>query len=76
MEYIVNHTEEIFKIIMFEYDGRNWEICFLPSTTEEEIQELITRRINDLIIDYSNNSEYDKSDLFVDYIDYETNKNI
>jgi hypothetical protein len=76
MEYIVNRTEEIFKIIMFEYDGRNWEICFLSSTTEEEIQELITRRINDLIIDYSNNSEYDKSDLFVDYIDYETNKNI
>lgn len=76
MEYIVNQNQETFKIIMFEYDNRNWEICFEPNTSEEEIQELITRRISDLIIDYLDNSDYDESDLFVDYIDYETNKNI
>jgi len=76
MEYIINQNQEHFKIIMFEYDNRNWEICFEHNTTEEEIQELITKRISELIIDYSDNSDYDKSDLFVDYIDYETNKNI
>jgi hypothetical protein len=76
MEYIINQNQENFKIIMFEYDNRNWEICFEPNTTEEEIQELITKRISELIIDYSDNSDYDKSDLFVDYIDYETNKEI
>jgi len=76
MEYIINQNQENFKIIMFEYDNRNWEICFEHNTTEEEIQELITKRISELIIDYSDNSDYDKSDLFVDYIDYETNKNI
>jgi hypothetical protein len=76
MEYIINQNQENFKIIMFEYDNRNWEICFESNTTEEEIQELITKRISELIIDYSDNSDYDKSDLFVDYIDYETNKNI
>lgn len=76
MEYIINQNQETFKIIMFEYDGRNWEICFEPEKSEEEIQELITRRISELIIDYTDNSDYDKSDLFVDYIDYETNKEI
>ena len=28
MEYIVNQSQENFKIIMFEFDNRNWEICF------------------------------------------------
>ena len=35
MEYIVNQNQEEFKIIMFQFENRNWEICFEPNKTEE-----------------------------------------
>jgi len=76
MEYIVNQNQEDFKIIMFEFDNRNWEICFESDKTETEIQLLIELTVNKLMDEYLANNNYDKSDLFVDYIDYEKNKEI
>ena len=76
MEYIVNQNQETFKIIMFEFDNRNWEICFESNKTEEEIQYLIQERITVLMEDYIDDNDYNNSDLFVDYIDYEKNNNI
>ena len=72
MEYIVNQNQEEFKIIMFEFKNRNWEICF-ANKTEEEIQYLIQQRIEQLMDDYSIYGNYDNSDLFVDYIDNNEN---
>ena len=76
MEYIINQNQENFKIIMFEFDNRNWEICFEPNKTEEEIQHLIQERITNLMEDYIDDNDYNESDLFVDYIDYENKNNI
>jgi predicted oxidoreductase len=73
MEYIVNQNQEEFKIIMFQYNNRNWEICFEFNKTEEEIQYLIQHRIEQLMDDYSIYGNYDNSDLFVDYINNENN---
>jgi hypothetical protein len=76
MEYIVNQNQEEFKIIMFQYNNRNWEICFEHNKTEEEekeIQYLIQQRIEQLMDDYSIYGNYDNSDLFVDYINNENN---
>jgi hypothetical protein len=73
MEYIINVENLDFKIILFQLDSKNWEICIDPSSTEEEIQILITRRIDELTNDFLINGNYEKSDLFVDYIDYEKN---
>jgi predicted oxidoreductase len=73
MEYIVNQNQEEFKIIMFQYNNRNWEICFEFNKTEEEIQYLIQQRIEQLMDDYSIYGNYDNSDLFVDFIKYENN---
>jgi hypothetical protein len=73
MEYIVNQNQEEFKIIMFQYNNRNWEICFESDKTEEEIQFLIQQRIEQLMDDYLIYGNYDNSDLFVDYIGYENN---
>ena len=49
MEYIINQNQEDFKIIMFEFDNRNWEICFEPDKTETEIQLLIELTVNKLM---------------------------
>lgn len=68
MEYIINQNQEEFKIIMFQYDGKNWEICFEPLKTEEEIQSLIQKRIYDLEDEYLVHGNYNQSDLFVNYI--------
>lgn len=73
MEYIINQNQEDFKIIMFEFDNRNWEICFEPDKTETEIQLLIELTVNKLMDEYLANNNYDKSDLFVNFIDNETN---
>jgi len=73
MEYIVNQNQEEFKIILFEFENRNWEICFEHNKTEEEIQYLIQQRIEQLMDDYSIYDNYDNSDLFVDYIDNNEN---
>ena len=73
MEYIVNQNQEEFKIILFEFETRNWEICFELEKTELEIQYLIQQRIEQLMDDYSIYGNYDNSDLFVDYIDNENN---
>ena len=75
MEYIINQNQEAFKIVMFEYDSRNWEICFETNKTEEEIQELILLRIEDLVDEYLIHGNYNHSDLFVDYIDYNDYEN-
>jgi hypothetical protein len=75
MEYIINQNQEAFKIVMFEYDLRNWEICFESNKTEEEIQELILLRIEDLVDEYLIHGNYNYSDLFVDYIDYNDYEN-
>lgn len=73
MEYIINQNQEDFKIIMFEFDNRNWEICFESDKTETEIQLLIELTVNKLMDEYLANNNYDKSDLFVNFIDNETN---
>jgi len=74
MNYIINNETEQFKIIMFEYDERNWEICFDVDKTEEQIQYLIHVRIDDLTDEYLVHGNYNQSDLFVDYC--EKNNNI
>lgn len=76
MEYIVNQDQETFKIIMFNYDGRNWEICFESFRTEIEIQDLISRRVEELTDEYLVHGNYNSSDLFVDYTDYKNDNNI
>ena len=73
MEYIVNQNQEEFKIIMFQFENRNWEICFEPNKTEEEVQYLIQQRIEELMDDYLLFNNYDNSDLFVDFINNENN---
>jgi hypothetical protein len=73
MEYIVNQNQDEFKIIMFKFQNRNWEICFEIDKTEQEIQHLIQQRIEQLMDDYLQNNNYDNSDLFVDYIKNENN---
>jgi hypothetical protein len=73
MEYIINQNQETFKIIMFEYANKNWEICFESDKTEVEIQYFIQQRIEQLMDDYLLFNNYDNSDLFVDYINNENN---
>lgn len=71
MDYIVNTNDINFKIIMFEYGYRNWEICLEAYVDEDYIQYSISKRCSELLLDFENNGSYDFSDLIVDYIDYE-----
>jgi hypothetical protein len=73
MEYIVNVENENFIIVMFNYDERNWEICLDPLSTEVDIQYFIQVRLDSLTDEFLLNGDYDKSDLYVDYIKNEEN---
>ena len=66
MEYITNVKNEDFSIIMFNYEGRNWEIL-KDFTGEEDIQSCIQRRIYQLDAEHILWSSFDNSDLIVDY---------
>lgn len=68
MEYITNATGEDFSIIMFIYEGRNWEIL-KDFTNEEDIQSCIQRRIYELDAELILCGSFDNSDLIVDYIE-------
>lgn len=67
MEYIINSECTEFKIIMFEYGGRKWEICIDIDISEQEIQQHISTRILGLSLELAENGDYDKSNLFEDY---------
>ena len=70
MEYIINVENENFIIVMFNYDGRNWEICL---EAEADIQHFIHVRLDSLTDEFLLNGDYDKSDLYVDYIKEDEN---
>lgn len=73
MEYIINVENENFIIVMFNYDGRNWEICLEALSTEADIQNFIHVRLDSLTDEFLLNGDYDKSDLYVDYIKEDEN---
>jgi hypothetical protein len=71
MEYIVNTDEDVFQIILFEYESKRWEIMIDKDLDEQTIQGLITRRILELNEDFLEHQSFDFSHL---YVDYTTNK--
>ena len=73
MEYIINVENENFIIVMFNYDGRNWEICLEALSTEADIQHFIHVRLRSLTDELLLNGDYYKSDLYVDYIKEDEN---
>ena len=73
MEYIINVENENFIIIMFNYDGRNWEICLEPDKNDSDIKLSIMKRVDELTDEFLLNGDYDKSDLYVDYIKEDEN---
>ena len=73
MEYIINVTDINFQIILFEFDGRNWEICLEPDKNDSDIKLSIMKRVDELTDEFLLNGDYDKSDLYVDYIKEDEN---
>jgi len=73
MEYIINQENEDFIILMFNYDGRNWEVCLDALSSEDDIQHYIHLRLDNLTDEFLLNGDYDKSDLYVDYIKRDEN---
>ena len=73
MEYIINVENENFIIIMFNYYGRNWEICLEPDKNDSDIKLSIMKRVDELTDEFLLNGDYDKSDLYVDYIKEDEN---
>lgn len=73
MEYIINVTDINFQIILFEFDGRNWEICLEPDKNDSEIKLSIMKRVDELTDEFLLNGDYEKSDLYVDYIKKDEN---
>lgn len=67
MEYIINSSSEDFNIILFAYDGRNWEICIDIEESESRIQYLISDRISNLVMELDQYGDYDHSNLYEDY---------
>ncbi len=73
MEYIINVNEIDFQIILFEFDGKNWEICLEPNKNDSEIKLSIMKRVDELTNEFLLNGDYEKSDLYVDYIKKDEN---
>ena len=67
MEWIVNTEGDDFQNILFEYDGRNWEITLDKDITESEINLFVIKRVDELTDDFLAHGSYDLSDLIVDY---------
>lgn len=73
MKYIINVTDINFQIILFEFDGRNWEICLEPDKNDSEINLSIMKRVDELTDEFFLNGDYEKSNLYVDYIKKDEN---
>jgi beta-lactamase superfamily II metal-dependent hydrolase len=73
MEYIINVNDIDFQIILFEFDGKNWEICLEPNKNDSEIKLSIMKRVDELTNEFLLNGDYEKSDLYVDYIKKDEN---
>lgn len=67
MEYIVNSVGVESDIILFEYDSRNWEIIIDKDLSDNKINLLIIKRIDELTDEFLAVQSYDYSDLIVDY---------
>ena len=67
MEYIINSKNESCQIILFEHDGRNWEIILDNDIKEFLIELSIMKRMDELDEEFKENNTYDNSDLIVDY---------
>jgi hypothetical protein len=72
MEYTYQYSD----IILFEWQDKRWEIKLKnEEMTENEIQDLIQRRISELENDLQTHGDLDHSDLYVDYMYQEFLKN-
>ena len=67
MEWIVNSENGISQNILFEYDGRNWEITIDKGLSDREINLLIVKRVDELTDEFLEKQTYDFSDLILDY---------
>jgi hypothetical protein len=67
MEYIVNSKNDDYQVILFEYDGRNWEIVLDNNLLDREINLFVLKRIDELTDEFLDKKTYDYSDLIVDY---------
>ena len=72
----MNFTYQYPDIILFEWSNRSWEIKLKDENmTENEIQDLIQRRILELENDLQTHGDLDHSDLYVDWFFYERIQN-
>jgi hypothetical protein len=60
MEWIVNSLGDDFKNILFQYEGRNWEITL--DLNEVNVDYFVSKRIAELEV-----SDLDEADLIVDW---------
>ena len=67
MKWIVNTEGEDNQNILFEYDGRNWEITIDKKLSDFDIKLFVLKRVDELTDEYLENKTYDFSDLIVDY---------
>jgi len=67
MEYIVNSKNDDYQVILFQHDGRNWEIILDNDIKEFLIELSIMKRMDELDEEFKENNTYDNSDLIVDY---------
>lgn len=66
MEWIINTEGEDYENILFEYDGRKWEVTIDKFLSDREINLLVVKRIDELTDDFLAHGSYDLSDLIVD----------
>lgn len=72
----MNFTYQYSDIILFEWQDRRWEIKLKnDNMTENEIQDLIQRRISELENDLQTHGDLDQSDLYVDWFFHERIQN-
>lgn len=67
MEWIVNSGGDEYQNILFEYDGRNWEISLDNGLSDREINLFIVKRVDELTDEFLEKKTYDFSDLIVDW---------
>jgi len=60
MEWIVNSLGDNWKNILFQYEGRNWEITL--DLNEVNVDYFVNKRIDELEV-----SDLDATDLIVDW---------
>lgn len=67
MEWIINTEGEDHENILFEYDGRKWEVTIDKFLSDREINLLVLKRVDELTDEFLAKGTYDFSDLIVDY---------